>query len=630
MHYAVFYYLVLGLLPVLLVSAVSALDYSDASSLTVGRAIQSLYRDENSAQASFFVPCLDCFGGLGESLNQSFLFNFEAFPSDQPCGVNNISLNGIPLVQDWESTGIHGQGSTLLNSSGHALNAFVTSDCLQGAEQEGDEDETARSQLLTLTFQKIDQEKVQTLTGFTLSFKQHPRPELLRLSLQPEYKARDLPDSETWRDPPQSLRIPVSTPIEAESPSGEERPLSLEEQLEELQALEAQANALVELITQKKEFINSQFPGAAQGLKQEIKECDSFLCVVKAIGQRVHNAAHAAYIRFHESHQAYAHWSASAGGQVPTMIHSNGVTAPEQCHTQNSRPTERPPPYRGPLTVSSNEKAPARNSSEPQPEEPKWRDAHDPSMFIIVLKFIAVITGLAFLFSLLRRCCISDRRRVERAAERERRATERLYKCAARKQSWRDWWSGRKRGKPGYRQGDYEEKRGLILQQEHILEGAMQDEIQQLRIQEEIRQLRQTRDAVDDLVRAEEGRNVLPRYSSSSRHYVPRPAPAPITIPSATSRMYPSHHQQGIDDDHPPSPLSRTSSLPDYKTDGSEPPGYESDRRSSFSSQGGFSEYAHSIRTTTSQWSPDSSIPDLSPRPSMETAVTGETARTFL
>ena len=158
----------------------------------------------------------------------------------------------------------------------------------------------------------------------------------------------------------------------------------------------------------------------------------------------------------------------------------------------------------------------------------------------------------------------------------------------------------------------------------------MQDEIQQLRIQEEIRQLRQTRDAVDDLVRAEEGRNTLPRYSSSSSHRpAPRYVPAPIAIPSATSRMYPSHHG-AIDDDHPPSPLSRTSSLPDYKTDGSEPPGYESDRRSSFSSQAGFSEYAHSIRTTTSQWSPDSSIPDLSPRPSMETAHTVETARTFL
>jgi hypothetical protein len=558
------------------------------------------------------------------------LFNFEAFPSNQPCGVNNVSLNGIPISQDWESTGIHGQGSALLNSSGHALNVLVTSDCLEGAAAQ-QEDADARSQLLTLTFQKVDQERVQTLTGFTLSFRQHPQPELLRLSLQPEYSARDLPDSETWRNPPESLRLSVS-PVEENAPAEEQRPLSLEEQLEELQQLEAQANELVNLIIQKKEFINSQFPGAAQGLKEEIKKCDSFLCVVKAIGQRVHNAAHAAYVRFHESHQAYAHWSASAGGQAPTMITSNGVvTPPEDCHVNNTRPSERPPPYRGPGDITISEKAPARNETS-QPEEPKWQDARDPSMFFIILKFIAVVTGLAFLFSLIRRCCTSDRKKVDRAAERERRATERLYKSAARRQSWRDWWNGRKKGKPGYRQGDYEEKRALILQQEHILEGAMQDEIQQLRIQEEIRQLRRTRDAVDDLVRAEEGRSgsILPRYSSSSyqRFSASRPVPAPITIPSATSRVYPTNP---IEDDHPPSPLSRTSSLPDYKTDGSEPPGYESDRRSSFSSNAdAFSEYAHSIRTTTSQWSPDSSIPDLSPRPSMETAMTIETAKTFL
>jgi hypothetical protein len=316
------------------------------------------------------------------------------------------------------------------------------------------------------------------------------------------------------------------------------------------------------------------------------------------------------------------------------MVASDAVAAPEQCHCRESRPQPRPPPHRGAVTTPD-EKSPAYNSSRPLNEEPKWRDAADPSIFIVVLKFLAVATGLAFLFSLLRRCCMSDRRRVERAAERERRATERLYKCAARKQSWRDWWTGRKRGKPGYRRGDYEEKRALILQQELILEGAMQDEIQQLQIQEEIRRLRHTRDAVDDLVRAEEGRNIPPRYTStsssssspSSHPFGFQPIPAPITIPSATSRMYPSH-----DVDEPPgTPLSRTSSLPDYKTEASsEPLGYESDRRSSFSDNDAYSEYAHSVRTSDSQWSPNSSIPDLSPRPSVETAHTIETTRTFL
>jgi hypothetical protein len=511
------------------------------------------------------------------------------------------------------------------------LNVFLTSDCLHGVE----EDEAAdKSQLLTLTIRRIDQEAVQTLAGFTLSFKQHPLLELLRLSPTPEYSARDLPDSEVWREPPAGLRLPLSISKESSSTT-KEQSLSLEEQLKELQQLEAQANELVKLIEEKKQFINSQFPEAAEGIKQEIKSCDSLLCVVQAIGRRVHNAAHAAYLRFHDSNEAYASWHASAGGQAPTMFTSDAVAVPEQCHVHVSKPSAQPPPYRGPVATYTNEKSPAANSSQPHAVEPEWVEASDPPYVLIVLRFLAVVTGLAFLFSLFKKCCVSDRKRAERAAERERRVTEHLYKCAARKQSWQDWWSGRKRGTPGYKQGDYEEKRALILRQEHILEGAMQDEIQQLRIQEEIRQLRQTRDAVDDLVRAEEGRSHLPRYTpaSSSRSSHPfgfHPVPAPITIPSATSRMYPTHEH---DHDEPPgTPLSRTSSLPDYKTDGSEPPGYESDRRSSFShhDDDSYSEYAHSIRTTDSQWSPDSSIPDLSPRPSMETAHTIETARTFL
>lgn len=506
------------------------------------------------------------------------------------------------------------------------MNAFVTSDCLQTTGHDS-EAGTDTSQLLTFTFSKVDQETVQSLTGFTFSFKQHPRPELLRLSLQPEYGARDPPNSETWRDPPSNLRLTDSF-IEA---AEEAHPLSLEERLTELQELEARANELVRLITEKKDFINSQFPEISEGLKEEIHKCDSFLCIIKAIGKRVHNAAHAAYVRFHEAHQPYKHWSTAAGGQVPTMITTaGGVVAPENAHIHNSLPSDKPPPYRGPLSTYNNEKSPATNQTTPQTEEHNWRDAKDPSTFILVLKFLAVITGISFLFALLRKYCISDRRRAERAADRERRATEKLYKCAARQQSWKDWWNGRKKGKPGYRQGDYEEKRGLILQQEHILEGAMQDEIQQLRIQEEIRQLRRTRDVVDNLVRAEEGRSILPLHNASASHRA-RYVPPPITMPSATSRFYPSQHEGAMEhEESPPSPLSRTSSLPDYKTDGSEPPGYESDRRSSFSSHDGFSEYAHSIHTTTSQWSPDSSVPDISPRPSMETVLTGTEARDFV
>jgi hypothetical protein len=183
----------------------------------------------------------------------------------------------------------------------------------------------------------------------------------------------------------------------------------------------------------------------------------------------------------------------------------------------------------------------------------------------------------------------------------------------------------------------------------------MQDEIRQLQIQEEIQQLRTTRDQVDDLIRAEEGRSSYPpTYPSgtSSRH--PRPfshVPTPITIPNMASVMYPpqrhrgsthniynspdshiqnpfAHPEDDSDSEMPMSPVSRTSSLPDYKTEASnrsEPPAYD-DHDDMVND--GFSDYSPSSTMSSHDgedgWSPGSSIPDISPRPSIETT------RTFL
>jgi len=183
----------------------------------------------------------------------------------------------------------------------------------------------------------------------------------------------------------------------------------------------------------------------------------------------------------------------------------------------------------------------------------------------------------------------------------------------------------------------------------------MQDEIRQLQIQEEIQQLRTTRDQVDDLIRAEEGRSSYPpTYPSGSGSRHPRPfahVPTPITIPNMASVMYPpqrhrgsthniynspdshiqnpfAHPEDDSDSEMPMSPVSRTSSLPDYKTEASnrsEPPAYD-DHDDMVND--GFSDYSPSSTMSSHDgedgWSPGSSIPDISPRPSIETT------RTFL
>lgn len=121
-------------------------------------------------------------------------------------------------------------------------------------------------------------------------------------------------------------------------------------------------------------------------------------------------------------------------------------------------------------------------------------------------------------------------------------------------------------------------------------------------MQEEIRQLRAAHDVVNSLVLAEEGRSQsYPSGSPSSSGYIP----AIGAHPGYT----------GV-----PRPLSRTNSLPDYRSEAESaaPPAYEEDADSSDVVVDGFREYTPSS-SSASQWTPESSVIDVSPRQSMDT-----------
>jgi hypothetical protein len=156
---------------------------------------------------------------------------------------------------------------------------------------------------------------------------------------------------------------------------------------------------------------------------------------------------------------------------------------------------------------------------------------------------------------------------------------------------------------------DYEEKRSLIQHQEDVLEEAMQ---------EEIRQLRAAHGVVNDLVSsAEEGRVVTyPHNYCPYSHSDPVPQ-APYS-PLSTASTYPPTSIPEL----PSRPLSRTDSLPGYRSDSSgSPPAYEEDEDVSDAVANGFRHYSSTRSTTSSssRWTPDSSIIDVSPRPSAET-----------
>jgi len=134
--------------------------------------------------------------------------------------------------------------------------------------------------------------------------------------------------------------------------------------------------------------------------------------------------------------------------------------------------------------------------------------------------------------------------------------------------------------------GDYEEKRSLILAQENVLEGVMQQEITQLRLAHGI---------VEDIVHAaEEGR--LPTIDEISR------------VIAADRR-------------------SRRSSPPTYRSGASstQPPSYHTDDEESFMpvvNEYEFKPSGEGCALSGTDITPESSVVNLSPRNSCETLRT--------
>lgn len=564
------------------------------------------------------------------SFTQSF--DFSIVPGSEPCS-SNLSLNSVPLdlAAPWSFEPNLVRGTTTLNASGHGLNVDWHTTCLDAGDVGLS---SPASRLLTIAVNSIDGQAVSlpSTAGFTLSFVDVAPAQLVRLA-SPPVLLTDIDN--TWTNPPEELRIDLSDFIEnSEDPA-------LKQHLDELHQLEAEADHLSRLIKDKKHIIAHHL---VDQFKDNVHECDGVVCIVKAVFSHVHKGAQIIFQKFKPNpyssitdKQGLTIQSDQAQNQAAMLAPSDNEKSfsipdcPEKCHVKADKPGRYLP-----LPDESDERLP--------PQSPL--DHIAPSKIWIVLKFFFIISGLAFIFALFRRCCASPRKRRDRAARREQRQRECEYKRAGRKQAFWDWMHGRKRGKPGRRPGDFDEKRALVEQQETFLEGQMEDEIRQLKIHEEIRQFRDTRDAVDELIRAEEGRGDMisaPPYTANpfeSSPYVTAPAPPvptyilglttipqPITIPprNYTSFLGHEHHQALISpassSDIPFSPVSRTTSLPSYR---SKPPSYrEDDLSDSFSdSEGG---------AWTS--SDDSSLPSLSPRPSGETIrtfISGETVRTFL
>ena len=482
----------------------------------------------------------------------------------------------------------------------HDLDLEWESSCLHGA-QETD----VAAQVLTVNIKSIDGKLLSTpYPGFTLSFRQASPPELLRLQSTPDLSAATRERAESWRRPSADLRL-VLPEHDSSGTTGGNNPSQLEVEISELKALEAEVQKLQEIIAGKRKYIDSQVSKETQNFKEELQNCNNWTCVAKTLADGAHGAWRILYVRLRPDHSH--HHDSSPMGRPEDEAYHQVWRAGAQNQGKLRIEAESLPPPPPPVPESEgagrpSSPAPARHGAPrlPPPDSP----------FVIALEIVLGILCCGCIVAAVRNSCCSARTRVERAAAREERRTRNEYRRAARKHAWRKWWRGNWRDQE--RIDDYEEKRSLIQHQESVLEEVMQ---------EEIRQLREVHGVVNDLVsQAEEGRVVTYPHNychCSHSNSIPQ---APYSPLSTTSTYPPTSIPEA-----PSRPLSRTDSLPGYRSDASSsgaPPAYEEDEDVSDSVANGFRHYSSRASTTSatsSRWTPDSSIVDVSPRPSAET-----------
>ena len=482
---------------------------------------------------------------------------FEVLALVKPCGVSNVRLSGQALAQEWDGVEASGSGVITTQSvSGlgiRKLTASWKSSCIfdtvphDGSNSYGQD----VAQVLTFTVDQVDGKDIGAGSGFTVSFKQII-PEVLRISLVPVPSAGEAESAEEWRNPPPALRWSSLTPER----KGSSTLATIEDEVTQLRQLKAEAKEVNRLIKDKKKTIKALIKQDYESFKAEIRQCDNIRCVIKAMLHKARGAMRVACQRFkHGKHGHGHHHHHQQHASLPqTSTDAPSSSSPNDQGSSASHPHLRPHFL---------------------PHELEDEHYHSPLHRILkALKLCAILLGIVSFFGFILRRCRNPRRRAEYAARREERRTRRLYRRAAYRQRWRDWFC-RRQPRSGPSPGPYDEKRALIIQQESILETAMQAEI---------RELRNAHEVVNDMVRAEEGRFI---------HEL----------------------DGGITGVRP-----RTLSLPDYdsrsESGSTEPPTYE-EQMEGASVVDGFQYTPEGTRST-----PASSVVDTSPRISLDSRET--------
>ncbi|KAI9816320.1 MAG: hypothetical protein M1826_001855 [Phylliscum demangeonii] len=615
------------------------------------------------SHARFNVDCPHCVRDeKGRRQPLSFEFELAALASHDSCGFGNLTVNDHVLPQQaaWRSS--HGQGlvsaSGIDGGVGHRLGAEWRFSCLQLTAEapdraSADVGQTRWAQYLYFVIREVDGRPLTADLGFSLSYFQTQDPQLLRLETTPHpvpgpdsvadwFVRPSGNDAHPTQHDRERTRQPASAPALAATAAAASSSISsspsrsFEDDLRELRRLKSERRQIRAAIQQQKTIIWRHLKAEVQALRQEISRCDGFVCAFDATAWKVQ--AGMSLLCGDKSASVAAAAASDSDGVEPEAV----AGAPPRWRSwfwnlpwiRPSLRTAHAPPCRavGPsppspqagLSSSSSSSGPLPDphgcppSVAPPtpdvtmpghrlPQEPSPRHGWNPTapkpprgFLLVVLAHLFTAAGvpICILIFLLHRCVARRHRRHRQrrslsssssssspssSSSLMSRHTARVVRRAIQRpglrQRWRNLWRDP-------RILEYEEKRTLIAAQEQILEMAMQHEIHQLRTAAE---------AVSSIVGVRRD------------YYLP-----PSTI----------------------GPLSRRNSLPDYRSEASDPdppPLYDDDdpeggaapvvadgfQYTPTSGAGSYypsSSSNHTTTTTTTTWTPDSSVVGTSVR----------------
>jgi hypothetical protein len=325
--------------------------------------------------------------------------------------------------------------------------------------------------------------------------------------------------------------------------------LDIEDELEVLRMLEADAVALQNELAARKLVVNQRLQKhlANVPLKALIEQCDGIMCAAKIVAGRLCDKMGVAtesppdYSEI-DTHLQYMIASGDGGKSSQKFKDLTESDVP----TGNNKTTQSRPSTLADQSIAS-AGTPTVGTLEGRPRFMSKKSLHNP--LVIALEILAGLLGLTALCAFIHRKCMSMRTRVERAADKEERRNARAYRRAARRALIRKRWNSFVTSvfcfgvaeEPAPR--SYDEKRALILQDaflEQDVDIAEKGEV----MEAQIRELRNAHDIVAGLIGIDEHRYDLARHNPPPHAYFPTTTlsrRSTGTLPSYTAESLPDY-----------------------------------------------------------------------------------------